>query len=429
MALSEHTQQVSAPLASWLVCLSAGLFFFYEFIQMQMFNSISSDLMRDFSLNAEQLGYLSASYLYADVLFLFPAGMLLDRFSTRKVILSAMVLCVLGTLFFAMTHSLWIAAASHFMAGIGNAFCFLSCIRLASRWFPPRQMALITGLIVTMAMFGGMVAQTPLVLLNVSMGWRNALFLNAGLGVLIMGVIWSFVKDFPASYQQQDAEQRQQLQAQGFLPGIRAAITNLQNWYCGIYTSFLNLPIMVLCALWGNLYLTRVHQLTAMQSSKVISMIFLGTIIGGPLVGWISDRLSQRRMPMVICAILSLLVMILILKMQNLAYPMLLMLFFALGLFTSGQVISYPAIAESNSRMLTSTATGLASVLIMGGGAVAQPIFGWVMDMHWLGSMVNNARVYPAEAYNFAMLILPGAFVMALIMALIMKETHCLQKK
>lgn len=424
--LSEHSpSHASASLTSWLVCLSAGLFFFYEFIQMQMFNSISNELMQDFSLNAEQLGYLSATYLYADVIFLFPAGMLLDRFSTRKVILTAMVLCVLGTLFFAMTHSALLAGISHFVAGIGNAFCFLSCIRLASRWFPARQMALIVGLIVTMAMVGGMVAQTPLVALNAWIGWRNALLLNAGLGVVIMGVIWIFVQDFPASYQEHHHEQQKQLQALGFKKGIIAVLRNRQNWYCGIYTSFLNLPIMVLGALWGNLYLTAVHHLTALEASKVNSMIFLGTIFGGPLVGWISDRISQRRMPMIIFAVLSLIVMLLIIQISNLSYGLLLVLFFALGLFTSSQIIAYPAIAESNTRMLTSTATGLASVLIMGGAAIAQPIFGWLMDMHWAGGMMNNTRIYNADAYQSAMLILPAAFIIGLLMSFLMKETHC----
>ena len=38
----------------WIVCFSAALFFFYEFIQLNMFNAISAQLMQTFSLNAEQ---------------------------------------------------------------------------------------------------------------------------------------------------------------------------------------------------------------------------------------------------------------------------------------------------------------------------------------------------------------------------------------
>ena len=157
---------LSQSLLPWLVCFSAALFFFYEFIQMMMFNAISTDLMRDFAINGTQLGLLSATYLAADALFLFPAGMMLDRFSTRKLILSAMFVCVASTLFFAWSHSVILAGVLHFLGGLGNAFCLLSCIMLASRWFPPRRQALVVGLVVTLAMLGGMVAQTPLRLLS-----------------------------------------------------------------------------------------------------------------------------------------------------------------------------------------------------------------------------------------------------------------------
>src|SRR5436189_5479192 len=88
----------------WLVCLSAALFFFYEFIQMGMFNSISQELMHDFSIKAGQLGFLSATYFYADVIFLLFAGILVDRFSIRVIILTAMVMVVLSTFLFSLSR-------------------------------------------------------------------------------------------------------------------------------------------------------------------------------------------------------------------------------------------------------------------------------------------------------------------------------------
>src|SRR3990167_10342757 len=92
-------------LQPWFVCLSAGLFFFYEFIQMSLFNYISSELMQDFHINATQLGNLSATYFYGDVIFLLPAGMILDRLRVKTVILISMFVCVVGTLLFALSNS------------------------------------------------------------------------------------------------------------------------------------------------------------------------------------------------------------------------------------------------------------------------------------------------------------------------------------
>lgn len=415
-------------LQAWIVCFAAALFFFYEFIQMNMFNAISPDLMRDFHANATQLGYLSATYLYADVIFLFPAGLILDRLSTRTVILSALMICILGTFFFAIATSFWFASLCHFLAGIGNAFCFLSCIMLATRWFPPRRMALVTGLIVTMAMTGGVVAQAPLTLLTSLMGWRNALILNAGLGVVILAIIWRYVIDYPASYQEQHHLDRQQLNALGFWQSIKLALGNAQAWLCGLYTSLLNLPIMLLGALWGSLYLTQVHHLSKTQASITTSMIFIGTIFGSPIVGWFSDRIGLRRLPMILGAILSIATILAIMYLPTLSYSVLISLFFTLGLFTSSQVITYPTIAESAPKAITGTSVGIASVLIMGGGALFQPIFGWIMDSHWNGLMVDGVRQYSLSSFQPALMILPIAFFIGLLAILLTKETYCQTK-
>jgi len=61
----------------------------------------------------------------------------------------------------------------------------------------------------------------------------------------------------------------------------------------------------------------------------------------------------------------------------------------------------------------------------MGGAAIAQPFFGWIMDLFWQGQMHNHVRVYPIEAYQAAMWILPVAFAVALYMAFKLKETNC----
>ncbi|HLB58229.1 MAG TPA: hypothetical protein VJL60_05395, partial [Gammaproteobacteria bacterium] len=79
----------------WLVVFSASLFFFFEFLQMNMFNALDPSLYKAFHLtNSTQLGQLSACFMVSMVLFLFPAGMILDRFSTKKIIQLSMLSCI-----------------------------------------------------------------------------------------------------------------------------------------------------------------------------------------------------------------------------------------------------------------------------------------------------------------------------------------------
>ncbi len=417
--MSKPTHHFLTP---WIVCFSAALFFFYEFIQMNLFNAISAALMQDFSLSATQLGFLSANYFYSNLLFLLPAGLILDRVSTRKVILVSLSICVLGTFFFALSTHYYLAAIFRFFTGIGSAFCFLSCIRLATRWFPSNKMALVSGLIVTMAMTGGMVAQGPLTVLVNVLGWRHALLVDAGFGVVILAIIFAVVKDYPEHY---PLKTHSPLTLKSFWQSMSQSYLKMQNWLGGIYTCMMNLPMAVLGALWGILYLEQIHHLPDASAAWITSMLFVGTIIGAPLAGLISDKLSRRKLPMLLGTVVSFILVMLIIQVPMHSFVTLLTLFFLLGLTTSTQVISYPTIAESNSHALTATSVSVVSFTTISGYAWSQPLFGSLMDWHWNGLMQGGHAIYSAINFKTALLILPIGFLIAFVAALMLKETYC----
>lgn len=412
IALESRAHLPRGDWMAWLVCLSAGLFFFYEFFQLNLFDVINEPLRAEFQIDAAQLSWMSSTYLWADILFLLPAGIILDRFSPRLVILSAMLVCIVGTIGFAITHSFAVAAFFHFLSGIGNAFCFLSCVVLVSRWFPPRRQALVIGCVVTMAFIGGMMAHTPLAYLNAHFGWRDSLLIDGGVGVLLFLWILVVVKDSPQTANNTTPSASPK-------PDFVKALANPQNWLAGLYTSCLNLPIMVLCALWGASYLETVHHLPEIAASNVVSFILVGSIVGCPVVGWLSDRMGTRKPLMYIGVLISLLLIMPLFSGVALSETVLSLLFFALGVFTSTQVITYPLVAESNRAGNTGGATGIASVIIMGGGGVGQVLFGYLMHHH------AGSTQYTVADFQYAMWIFPIAFMTALFALFLTRETNC----
>jgi hypothetical protein len=100
-------------------------------------------------------------------------------------------------------------------------------------------------------------------------------------------------------------------------------------------------------------------------------------------------------------------------------------LLFLLGFFSSALCVGYTAIVENNKLELAATATGIASLIIMGGGAIMKIFYGWILDWSWHGKMLADNAIYPAHAFDLAMLILPAAFALALIITLFIRETNC----
>ena len=100
-------------------------------------------------------------------------------------------------------------------------------------------------------------------------------------------------------------------------------------------------------------------------------------------------------------------------------------LFFLLGLLASAQVISYPTIAESNSLTITSTAMSTVAIFLNVVSFIAQPLFGWLIHLSWDGTKVNNIPVYSASNFHLAMVLLPLAFIISLLIAFKVRETYC----
>lgn len=421
--MSQHSKVLP-----WIVCLSCGLFLFYECIQMNMVNSLAPDLMRDFQVTGDKLGLLAASYFDANVLFLLPAGIILDRFSTKKVALITMAICTLGTLLFATaTHIGW-AAFFRFFTGIGSAFCFLSCMRLASIWFHDKRLALVTGTIMTLAFLGGSVAQTPMTILISHLGWRGAVYCDAALGVVIFIIMFIFIKDYPDHQAEMREKRRLHLEELGFWKSVRISYLNLQNWLSAISANMTNLPVYILGAIWGSVYMVQTQGISRTHASVITSMIFIGTLIGSPVIGWFSDRIHNRKLPIFLGSLISLLIVSLIIYGPTLSYGALIGLFLLLGFVSSGGIINYSLVAEKNVPALTATSVSVVSMCVIGGGAVFQPVVGWLLDLDWDGTKINHVPFYSLQDYHHAFLILPAAFVISMFMVFFMKESHGKQK-
>ncbi|CAM3039562.1 major facilitator family transporter [Legionella steigerwaltii] len=409
---------IKSSLLPWIVCFAATLFFFYEFIQGNMFASIAAHIMQDYQIQADKMAWLSSIYYLSNVLFLFVAGMVLDRFSIKNTLLFAMFLCVASTFLLAHSHSFYMALFCRFITGIGSAFCFLGPVRLASHWFPPKRMALVTGAIVTMAMAGGMLAQYPLTKLVILVGWRQAVQNVGILGFAMLVVMFFWIKERPKNTIKQVAKPINVLSA------AKKAYLNTQYIRAAFYASLMNMAIAVFGAMMGTLYLVQRLDINSAQASMVNGMLFLGAIIGSPLVGWISDKIGLRIMPMKMGVIASLLTVLAVLYLP-VSYSTMAFLFFLLGLFTSAQVISYALVAESSSPAMTATAVSVISILTQGGYIVYQNLFSYLLTNHGGMHMVNGTPVYLLNAYQYAAIILPVGLLIAFLMLLGLKETHC----
>ncbi len=402
---------------AWLVCLVGALFFFYTFIQMSILNSLGEPMMRDLGLKASDIAKLASSYFYGNILCLFPAGIILDRFSTRRVMLLCLGVMSFSTLALAFVQGLAVAMMCKFIFGMCGAFCLLSCVRLASRWFPSERLAFVIGVLLMVAMSGSLFAQTPFTVLADHLGWRFSFVVDAIIGGFIATAIFAVVKDSPAHAVKQENNHRRVSRA-----SFMKVLSHPQNWLAGFYTSLMNLPVMVMFV-FGNLFLTQANGLDRTGASLIMTVFLFGVILGCPAFGWISDKLGRRKLPMIVGACLAIVFVFPLMQISTLSSIELYLVFFALGFITSAQVISYPLVAESNPPELTATAQSVTSILIMAGGMAPQ-LFAYLLKWQWTPSFIENVPQYQADNYQHALWLLPTALILALLSALFLRDAR-----
>lgn len=414
-------KKTSSTTRAALSVFTAGAFFFYSFIQMTLF---STEAMKEYFMNllslntTAEFGNFAGTFLYGTVLLLIPIGLLLDKVSVKKVIVGSIIVVILSVLGLTYTTNVHLAMVLRFITGIAHCVAFMAPFRLAPRWFPSRQLAQVSGLLIAFGVFGGWVSGGPMLAIINSMGGQTAMLMNVGLGVIILLTAIVFLKDFPEG----EAPSEDNNESLSILEGLKIAARNKQNWLAGSFIGLLNLAVLLLGAVWGTTYLKIINpDFSETTFTGIIGMIFIGTIVGSPLSGLISDKLKSRKKAMIGGAVISLAIMLIIIFPPSTSASLFYVLFFLLGLITASQSVGYPVIAESNEDKVLGTASGLSSMVLMGMGAIGQPLFGKLVAM--FGDGDNATALEMQNAFQTAIWIMPIAFILAILCAVFTTET------
>lgn len=428
MSIKKNTKYM---LVGWLICGLGAIFYSYEYFLRISPSVMETSLREHFNLSATGFGLLSAYYHYAYVPMQLPVGVLMDRFGPRRLLTLACLICVMGTFMFADTFLFAVAAAGRFMVGLGSAFAFVGVLKLATIWLPENKLAMVAGLATALGTIGAMIGDNLLGYMVTLVGWQKTVNFTAVFGVGLIFVLWFGIRD----------HKRQQEEQGGTINSFRKSmvdlgiiIRNKQIWINGAYGCLVYLPTTVFAELWGIPYLRHAQGLTLSAASLCNSVLFLGFTIGAPLMGYISDKIKRRKLPMMFGATGAAIVMMLILYVPGLSSTHLSILMFVLGLLYSVQSIVFAVGREVSPNEAAGTAIAMTNMIVMLGAMLLQPLVGRLLDWSLLKreatmsvqriSADNLQQLYTAADYRFALTIIPVGIVIAVILTFFLRETY-----
>lgn len=413
-----------AALYSWSVVSLGALFYCYEYLLRTSPSVMTQELMRYYHLTGAQFGNLSGSfYYYSYVVMQIIVGLLMDRFGPRRLLTVACALCALGAYLFACSDQLVIAMIGRFLIGFGSAFAFVGAAKLATIWLPPERFAFVSGIIFCLGMLGAMFGEIVLHYLVQTVGWQTAIFSAAAAGLVITAIIWLVVRDINPFHEDHYSHHTPTLRE--VLLGLVQALKSTQVWLVGSVGCLFYLFLSAYAELWAPSYLEQARGLDANVAVNANSMVFLGCAIGAPLWGWFSDMIERRRLPLMMSGVGSLITICTLLYVPQLSVTEVSILSFLFGFISSAQILVFAVVREVTPIKISGTSIGLLNMLVMFGGIIFPPIVGRLLDMNWLGTLSDGARVYSGHAFTIALSVLPVGIVLGILVTFCIRETYC----
>ncbi len=249
-------------------------------------------LIEELGVTYGAMGFLTSAFFLVYGIMQIPAGILSDTYGPRKTIIWSTALTVIGVFLFWISKTYVILAIAQFLVGIGSSTFYINAVKLMLDWFPPGKKATAVGVMSAASGIGNTMAYMgfPLVY-EMYNGWRT-FYITMGavlLGNWVMNLF--LLKD----------KEKPKLAGKVDVGGLFKSVVK-------VFKNPVMAPYIIAYALrstnfvfsvWMTQFLIDAKGFTYLQSGQITSVGTLAAIPGCIVVAAISDRMRNRKKPLI----------------------------------------------------------------------------------------------------------------------------------
>ncbi|WP_102225895.1 MFS transporter [Acidimangrovimonas sediminis] len=274
-------------------------------------------IKKEFGLSAVQLGYVLSAFSWAYVVSQIPGGLLLDRFGTKRVYGSSLILWSLATIAVGfvggitsdLTMAIGLLFLLRFLLGAIEAPSFPANARVVVTWFPEQERGLATALFASASYFAVAIFSPFAGWLDSLAGWPAPFFALGAIG-LVCAVVWIFYMRPPTDHPGVSKAELERMVAGGAMvdidnrrglskprpfswPLLGKLLSSRMLWcayigqYCGIALSYFFIT-------WFPIYLVQSRGMNVMEAGFSTVLPALAGFLGGVTGGAVSDALIRH---------------------------------------------------------------------------------------------------------------------------------------
>jgi MFS family permease len=373
-------QSVVAPIArfadrAYLAWAAVATAYAIAFLQRVSPQTVSLSFMRDFGTDAGGVAMLASSYFWGYTLMQIPAGLLVDRYGVKRVVLFSMLASSLGSAAFALAPNLLDVFVARLIVACGDALVFTALLKLVAQNFSDERFGIMSGISQVSGYVGGVMATTPLAAAVSGFGWRACFVFIACIGVANFA--------FASVVLKPDAAAHSNKTLSGVLLASWRALSQIANWGCAMSFASHFAVVTTLSGVWGIPMVAHFFNISPSAAGTPLLTFMVGNAVGSIFLGHAADRVAAALDTALIriCLLRMLLIAMLLPPFAHaLGFLYVTVVFTVLGLVAGGTV---PLVLKCTKRLYTTDLIGVgASVNTTAAGifaGAAQPVIGFAM--------------------------------------------------
>jgi sugar phosphate permease len=378
---------------------------------------ISGELMDALGTTGAQLGTLHAIFFLVYAVMQIPTGILVDRVGPRLTATIGAAVMNVGAIWFALASTYASAFGGRFLIGLGGSVIFVSMLRFCANWYRVDEFGTMNGLCFAVGGIGGILATTPFAVAVDVAGWRTTV-LGLGLfGLVVAGATATVVRDsaeragLPPIENVPEQPRLSIAEVREFT--VRIA-SDRWTWVVAALLYCIGGVNLTLIGLWGIPYIVQVYDVSVTAASTITLLGGVGTVMGPPVFGRLSDVVDRRTEFIIGGAIVYTSAVGLIAMIGDPPLIAVGVVFFLIGGLLGTFVLTYPMIRHRYDDRASGIALGTINGASFFGAASFPTLMGRALDIYWTGEYIDGVRVYTMTGYRVAFAICTVAGVVAI---------------
>jgi MFS transporter, ACS family, hexuronate transporter len=289
----------------WAICALLFAATAINYVDRQIIGVLKPTLQLEFGWSETAFGDVIFWFTAAYALGYMAFGRLIDKIGVRLGYAAVVIFWTAAHIAHALVGSIGGFVAVRFALGLGESGNFPAGLKAIAEWFPKRERAFATGIVVAGSNVGAIVTPLIVPIIAYRWGWRAAFIVTGSLSVAWLA-LWFKMYRRPEVHSRVSEDELALIQgdatAGGAPPGPgrirwRALLCIRETWAYAL-ARFLIDPIWWMYLFWLPDFFAKRYSLDIQHFGPPLVVVYLLSDVGSVAGGWMSSKLIRLGVPL-----------------------------------------------------------------------------------------------------------------------------------